>query len=76
VWPIRVWDHRPVESDLETAARAHQEAKRELEARREELAAAIVKAAREGRRPTEIMKITGYTREHVRRILRAAGIKG
>jgi len=43
--------------------------------RRADLAAAIVRAARAGMRQRDIVDVTGYARESVRRILRAAGIE-
>jgi len=43
--------------------------------RRVELAEAIVAAYRAGMRPVEIVKVTGYSRERVRSILRAGGIE-
>jgi hypothetical protein len=39
---------------------------------RDELAAEIVAAARAGVRQVDIVRVTGYTRETVRRIVRAA----
>jgi hypothetical protein len=42
---------------------------------REALAEAIVEAARSGMRQVDIVKVTGYTRERVRQIVRAAGIE-
>jgi hypothetical protein len=42
---------------------------------RERLAAAIVDAARAGVRQRDICAVTGYSREQVRRICRAAGIE-
>jgi len=42
---------------------------------RERLAAGIVAEYRAGTRQAEIARRTGYSREHVRRILRAAGIE-
>jgi hypothetical protein len=41
---------------------------------RDRLAAAIVAAARAGVRQRDIVAVTGYSREQVRRICRAAGI--
>lgn len=49
-------------------------AKEDVKKYRPELANAIVEDARTGMRPTQIMEITGYTREHVRTILRSAGV--
>lgn len=42
---------------------------------REALAQAIVAAARDGMRQVTIVKITGYSRERVRQILRAGGVE-
>lgn len=43
---------------------------------RQELADAIVEAAQsDGMRQVDIMKITGYSRERVRQILRAGGVE-
>src|SRR5262249_54645854 len=39
------------------------------------LAEAIVEAARTGMRQVDIVRISGYNREHVRRICRAAGVE-
>jgi len=53
---------------------------RDLEARlvtaRGNLAEAIVEAAKAKMPQTEIIQITGYSREHVRRILREGGVPG
>ena len=43
---------------------------------RTELAAAIVNARKAGARPVEIEKEAGYDRNHVGRILKAAGLTG
>ena len=42
---------------------------------RTQLAAVIVDVYQRGMRQNEIVAITGYTRESVRRILRAAGVE-
>lgn len=57
---------------LEAATEAYREAQRELDGRRQALAAAIVAAANSGVRQTEIVRITGYTREHIRQVVKAA----
>lgn len=57
-------------TDLERAAKAFRRAEATLEARRAELAAEIVVADRSGIRQADIVRITGYTRETVRRIVR------
>jgi len=61
---------------LEDAARAYRRAEKTLAERRTELASAIVEAARAGTRQVDIVKITGYTRERVRQLLRDAGVDG
>lgn len=60
---------------LATAAHAHQQAKTALDAARTELADAIVEAARAGTKQADIARTSGYTREQVRRICRAAGLQ-
>lgn len=57
---------------LEAATEAYRAAQRELDSRRQALAAAIVAAAHSGIRQTEIVRITGYTREHIRRLVKDA----
>jgi hypothetical protein len=78
-----------VSDDLEAAARAYAEAQQSVvdaqdalaDARaqvpvaRERLAAAIVAASVAGTRQVDVMRVTGYSRESVRRILRAAGVE-
>lgn len=58
---------------LQTATRAYQRAQELVLRRRAELAEAIAAAAHAGTRQSEIVAITGYTREHIRRIVRDAG---
>lgn len=58
--------------DLETAAAAFRSAKKTLDERRAWLAEAIVAADRAGVRQADIVRITGYTRERVRQLVRAA----
>jgi len=62
-------------TDLEEAAQEYRDALKLLEIARPRLAAAIVAAARAGMRQVEIVKVSGYTREQVRRICRAAGVE-
>ncbi|MHA4950590.1 hypothetical protein ACX27O_25005 [Micromonospora sp. SD19] len=60
-----------------TAAASAQRAAEDREkitAARDQLAAAIVDAARDGMRQVDIVRVTGYTRERVRQILRAHNI--
>ncbi len=59
-------------TDLERAAKAFRRAEAALEARRAELAAAVVAADEAGTRQSEIVRVTGYTRETVRRLVRDA----
>jgi hypothetical protein len=42
---------------------------------RDALAAAIVEAAKAGTRQIDIIRVSGYSRERVRQILRAGGIE-
>ncbi|TDB90433.1 hypothetical protein E1091_14205 [Micromonospora fluostatini] len=60
--------------ELETAGREHAAAKAAYEATRARLAELVVAAARAGRKQGDIVKASGYTRERVRQICRAAGI--
>lgn len=60
----------------ETAAAARIKAARGDRARaRLALAEAIVAARREGMRPIELERLTGYSRERIRTILREGGIE-
>lgn len=59
-------------TDLERAAKAFRRAEQALEQRRTELAEAIVAADQAEVKQVEIVRITGYTRETVRRIVEAA----
>lgn len=72
-------DYRSAVSGVDAAKRAAERriaAAREREAAtRETLHAAMAEAARDGMRPVEIQRKTGYTPERVRQILRAAGIE-
>jgi hypothetical protein len=75
--------------DLEAATRAYREAqaavvtaerdlaaaKADVPRKRQMLADAIVQAARAGVRQIDIVKVTNYQREQIRRILRAAGVE-
>jgi F0F1-type ATP synthase membrane subunit b/b' len=60
------------EDDLKAAVEAHNKAIEDARTQRDQ---AIAQARRDGMRPTAIVNATGYTREHVRRILRAQGIE-
>jgi len=59
-------------SDLESQT---VEARAEVERARAELAEAIIDAARSGVRQVDIQRISGYSRERIRQILRAGGIE-
>jgi len=69
---MRVCHTWPVSNDpVAAAVRAYRRAEAALDKRRRELADAIGHAVLVGgRRQSEIVRITGYTREHVRRICR------
>jgi hypothetical protein len=73
-WPPFAWDTSGV-NELENAAQAYAAAKKTLDAARDVLQTEIVKAARSGTRQSEIVRTTGFTRETVRRICRAAGVE-
>jgi len=61
-----------VTTPLHKATAAYKRAQAVVEQRRLDLAEEIVKADRDGMRQVDIVKVTGYTREHVRRIIRDA----
>lgn len=62
-------------TDLEQLAHEYQHAQTRADELRTRLAAAIVDSAKAGVRQADIVKQTGYTRERVRQICRAAGIE-
>lgn len=59
-----------MEDALTEATRAYRRAEAAVEKRRAELAEAIAAAAQAGTRQVDIVRITGYTRESIRRIVR------
>lgn len=59
-------------SDFEQAARAYQRADKAFRERRADLVKHVVKAADEGMPQTDICRITGWTRDYVRKIVKAA----
>jgi acyl-CoA reductase-like NAD-dependent aldehyde dehydrogenase len=62
--------------DAQAAARQLvADARAKVEQKRAELAAAIVRAARAGVRQRDLVAVTGYNRESIRRILRAGGVE-
>lgn len=65
-----------MDDDPVTRARAALDrAERAVERRREELTAAIADAVRSGEKLSKVAVRARYTREHVRRVARAAGIE-
>lgn len=64
-----------IETAQKAAAKRVKEARERAEAARVALADAMVRAARDGVRPVEIQRRTGYTKERVRQILRAGGVE-
>ncbi|MFG2058635.1 hypothetical protein ACGFI9_31880 [Micromonospora sp. NPDC048930] len=72
-------DYREAQAAIDTAQaeakRIVADARTNATRARERLAAAIVAAARAGRRQRDIVAVTGYNRESVRRICRAAGLE-
>ena len=67
--------YRAAQAAVGAAERAVGEARTRVPAARERLHAAIVAAARDGVRQADLVKMTGYNRESIRRILRAGGIE-
>ncbi|QGN47423.1 hypothetical protein ACN26Y_14770 [Micromonospora sp. WMMD558] len=63
---------------MDAQARAEQlvtNARNDVAEARSRFAEAIVDAARDGMRQVDIVRVTGYTRERVRQILRAGGVE-
>lgn len=61
--------------NLVEAAAEFRRRKDEFDLARKKLAEAMVAAAHAGMPQTEIIQISGYNREHVRRVLRAGGVE-
>ena len=61
--------------ELAAAAADYRQAKAAIDAARPRLAAAIIDATRAGRKQGDIVAATGYTRERIRQICRAAGVE-
>lgn len=59
----------------EKAAQLVADARAEVDRTRGQLADAIVAAYNAGARQVDLVEATGYTRESIRRILRAAGVE-
>ena len=55
---------------LQNAVRAKTDAEKRADEARAALAIAMAAAMDEGMRQSEVVKLTGYTREHVRRLVR------
>ncbi len=64
-----------VEGAQAEADRLVSDARNEVVEARSRLADAIVHAARGGMRQVDIVRVTGYTRERIRQILRAGGVE-
>jgi hypothetical protein len=60
---------------LRAAGAKFQAVRATYEASRERVGEAIVDALRAGVTPTEVVRLSGYTREGVRKIARGAGIE-
>ena len=67
--------YRAAQAAVPAAERAVAEAKADVPVARERLYAAMVEAAHAGAKQTDIIKATGFNREHVRRVLRARGVE-
>ncbi len=67
--------YRAAQAAVSDAERAVVESRAEVPVARERLHAAIVAAARAGVRQTDLIQVTGYNRESIRRILRAGGVE-
>jgi len=68
-----LWVTMAAADGLRDAVASYQKAQDDLVDARNRLARTIAGAAMSGMRQNEIVKITGYTREHIRRICRGAG---
>jgi predicted transcriptional regulator len=62
-------------TELERIGARYKALTAELVELRPQLASAIVKAAKAGTRQTDLARLSGYTRERIRQICRAAGIE-
>jgi ribosomal 50S subunit-associated protein YjgA (DUF615 family) len=60
---------------LAKVGKSHQSLRQKLEVVRDELVPLIVEAARDGAGTAEIARLSGYTRDRVRTMLREAGIE-
>jgi hypothetical protein len=64
-----------IEEAQARAIRLVTDAKARRDRARADLAAAIVQASMAGRRTRDLVDVTGYSRERIRQILRAAGVE-
>jgi ABC-type branched-subunit amino acid transport system substrate-binding protein len=71
-----MWEHADMPATEETVAalrkavRAKTAAEKRADDARAALAIAMAQAIEEGMRQSEVVELTGYTREHVRRLVR------
>jgi Zn-dependent M32 family carboxypeptidase len=63
---------RETSQRLTDAVSRHREAREAEEEARRELYAAILDSIDQGARQVDIVRVTGYTREHIRQLVRAA----
>lgn len=72
-WPT-VWHHRGMDStELAAVTRRFRKAEQALEAARAELRTAALEALADGISQAEIARVTGWTRETLRKLARPAG---
>jgi cation transport ATPase len=68
-------DQNTARDDLRAAGQKYQAARASLDTARENLHPAVIEALRAGLRQVEIVRLSGYTREYVRKIARRLGIE-
>jgi hypothetical protein len=68
-------DQDTARDHLRAAGQEYQAVRASLDAARENLYPAVIEALRAGLRQVEIVRLSGYTREHVRKIARRLGIE-
>lgn len=66
--------YRAAQSAVVDAERAVVDRRAEVPVARQRVAAAIVRAAADGVRQRDLVDLTGYSREQIRRITRAGGV--
>jgi len=67
--------YRTAQAAVEAAQRRVGESRVRADAARQALHEAIVEAGRGGMRQIDLVRVTGYTRERIRQILRAGGVE-